>query len=609
MSPEIALIFFIVIGVILLFALEVFPIDKISFCLIAILLLSGLVSPDEAISGFSNRATITVLCLMIIAVALEENGVITWMAEGLKYLRNWPVVLVIPIFMLITGSISAFISSTAVVIVFIKIVTEMSEKYKLSKSKLLLPVSFASILGGSCTLMGTSTNLIVNSIYLNRTDDRISFFEFTWMGIIFLLVSIVVVTLLYQLLPTDKSKKLREQYDLGKYIATLELSHGSKLNGKRIRETFLREEEGVSLLKLTRDGEDRSNLPPHFVLRGGDQLLLSCDLENLLRLKGKEGFILAGEKDPNIQEPSGVQKGEQLPKQVPIQNILVELLMLPGARFLGKNLREVRIIMSNIAIPIAIKRRKRLLRKQKEQLYREAKDPTQIKVGDRILVEIDRAKIPELERFVNIAILQLYENPHKEQRDKRNLSLLILGGVILAAATGLLHIMAATIMGVTALLLFNCISLEEVYKKVNWQIVFLLAGMIPLGIAMHNSGADDWLSDNLLLLLEDQPAAMSIGFLFLVTMVLSGMVSNNATAIIMTPIAISLATGLQLDAKPFVFAVMFASNFSFFTPVGYQTNALVYSMGLYGFRHFLIVGGILSLLLWGLATYFLQGLL
>lgn len=609
MSLEIALIFAIIIGIILLFAFEVFPIDKISFCLIAVLLITGLVSPDEAISGFSNRATITIMCLMIIAVALEANGVISWMANGLKYLKDWPVFFVIPIFMLITGSISAFISSTAVVIVFIKIITEMSEKFNLPKSKLLLPISFASILGGSCTLMGTSTNLIVNSIYLNRTQDRIAFFEFTWMGVIFLLVSIVVISLLYYLLPQDKSRKLREQYDLGKYIATLEITKDSKLIGQPLKETFFKEEKGVSLLKLTRNGQDRNAVSSNFRLEGGDQLLLSCDLENLLRLKGNEGIILAGEKDPNIQEPVTAVEEEKEGKRPPAQNILVELLMLPGARFLGKNLRQVRILMSNIAIPIAIKRRKTLLRPKKERLYRDAMDPTNIKVGDRILVEIDKEKIPELERFVNIAILQQYEDHQRPRRSKRTLSLLILTMVVLLAATGVLTILSSTIMGVAALLLLNCISLEEVYKKVNWQIIFLLAGMIPLGTAMHNTGADDWLSANLLQLLDTWPPSVGLGLVFLVTMLISGMVSNNATAIIMTPIAISLASGLQLDAKPFVFAVMFASNFSFFTPVGYQTNALVYSMGLYNFRHFFILGGIISIILWLLATFFLQGLL
>ena len=180
MTWEIALVFAIIITVIVLFAFEVFPMDKIAFCLIGVLVLTGLVSPEEGISGFSNTAVITILCLMILAAALEQNGVISWMANGLKRFKGLPILFLVPLFMLITGSISAFISSTAVVIVFIKIITELSDKHDIPKSKLLLPISYASILGGSCTLMGTSTNLIVNSIYTVRTGERFSFFEFSY---------------------------------------------------------------------------------------------------------------------------------------------------------------------------------------------------------------------------------------------------------------------------------------------------------------------------------------------------------------------------------------------------------------------------------------------
>ncbi len=193
MTTEIIGVFVIILAVILLFALEVFPMDKISFCIIATLLLTGLVSPEEAVSGFSNKAVITILCLMILAVGLEENGAISWLAKGLKVLKNWPVVLASIIIMVIAGSISAFISSTAVVIVFIKIVAELREKYHLPPGKLLLPISFASILGGSCTLMGTSTNLLVSNIAARYTGERLGFFEFSLMGLTFMGISIGII--------------------------------------------------------------------------------------------------------------------------------------------------------------------------------------------------------------------------------------------------------------------------------------------------------------------------------------------------------------------------------------------------------------------------------
>ncbi|TDQ32752.1 SLC13 family permease [Zeaxanthinibacter enoshimensis] len=609
MSLEIALIFIIILGIIILFAFEVFPVDKISFCLIGTLLLLGLVTPDEAISGFSNRATITILCLMIIAVALEQNGVITWMANGLKRVKNWPIYFIIPLFMLITGSISAFISSTAVVIVFIKIITELSEKYQISESRLLLPISFSSILGGSCTLMGTSTNLIVNSLYITRTEERIGFFEFSWMGIIFLVIAIVVITVLHKVLPASTDKNLEDQYDLDNYILTLEIAPDSALVGQAIRDTPFKDEDHLTLLKLSRKGRDKNILAGNIRLQPGDRIKLSCDLAHLMRLKNSKDFLIAPEEEVVMEGSTTkikqVGKADKDKTSVePGEILLVEIMMLPGARFLEKTLKEVRTILANIATPIAIKRRQRRVFRT-DRLLRYNVNPTYLRVGDRILVEIEKEKINDLEVFDNIAILQQYEPP-LHSGYKRWLSLAILGGVVLLAASGVLHILSSAITGCLALLLTNCITLENVYKKINWSVIILLAGMIPLGVAMHNTGADDWITGKLLGLMHGQDSLVSIGLLFLVTMLISGVVSNNATAIIMTPIAISLASGMDLPIKPYVLAVMFASNFSFFTPVGYQTNALIYSMGHYNFRHFLILGGIISLLLWLVGSFLLN---
>ena len=608
MTFEIALVFLIIATIIVLFAFEIFPMDKIAFCIIGVLILFGLVTPEEGISGFSNTAVITILCLMIIAAALEQNGVISWMANGLKRFKGWPIYFIVPAFMFITGSISAFISSTAVVIVFIKIVTELSDKYDISKCKLLLPISFASILGGSCTLMGTSTNLIVNSIYLERSGERFAFFEFSWLGAIFLTVSILLTTLLAKYLPTDSKNKLRKQYEIDSYITTLELSPDSKLVGKRLKDTYF-EDAGISVLKFSRNGSQDTVPKKETILDEGDRLMVSCNLENLLRLKSAEEIIVSPHG-----EGRGTYSHHELRDEVADKKssgektILVEMMMMPGARFLGKTLSELKHTMLHEAIPIAIKKRKNL-RFLKDRLFIDNLDHTRLKVGDRVLLEIERDRIEDFDLQDNVAILQQYEAPEISRSSKRNLTLMILIGVIVMAASGMLNILPSTILGCVALLLLNCISLENVYKKINWQILFLLAGMIPLGIAMHNTGTDNWLSDRLLDVMQGQKPVYSIGILFLVTMLLSAFVSNNATAIIMAPLAISISAGMELPVKPFVLAVMFAANFSFFTPVGYQTNSLIYSMGIYKFRHFVLVGGTISLVLLILGTLLLGSML
>jgi di/tricarboxylate transporter len=610
MTVEIGLVFFIILALIVFFAFEIVPMDKIAFCLIGVLTLSGLTTPEEAISGFSNQAVITILCLMIIAAALEQNGVISWMASGLKRFRNWNIMLILPVVMFITGSISAFISSTAVVIVFIKIITELHDKFNISKSKLLLPISYACILGGSCTLMGTSTNLLVDSITSNRIGQQFSFFEFSWLGVQFFVVAILIVTLLYRVLPKDSRKKLKEQYNLDSYIMTLEVAPHSSMVGKTIRSSFLHGQKNISLLKLFRSGAEQYPLSGEFRFESGDKLVLSCDLENLLRFKNNREFTIR--PDAKVESISPYEfkdiKNRQEQQEQPIverPKILVELMMLPGARFLGNTLRDLRQSLSGEAIPIAIKKRKNL-RYFRDRLYKNEAELTRLKVGDRVLVEINQAGIRDFDLYDNIAVLQQYEAPELERSSKRNISLIVLAGVVVLASTGLLSILASSITGSVVLLLFNCISLQNAYKKINWTIIFLLAGMIPLGLAMHNTGADDLMASGLLGMMYGKDPLFSLGLLFLTTMLISSVVSNNATAIIMTPVAISLALNMQLPIKPYVLAVMFASNFSFFTPVGYQTNSLIYSIGIYTFRHFLIVGGIISIVLWLMATFLLN---
>ena len=595
------LVFLVLLITIILFALEVFPVDKIAFFIIVSLTLLGLVKPEEAISGFSNRATIAVLALMILAIAMEENGVITWLTSGLGKIKALPLFVIAPIFMIITASISAFISTTAVVIVFIKIINQLSDRFNISKSKLLLPISFAGILGGSCTLMGTSTNLIVNSVAQNLGAPALSFFEFTTIGLIFLAVAIVYLTLTLRWLPWSGKRELGNDYSVADYITNVRIKSGSQLVNKRLEDTFLFNNPEISILKLIRDNRIHNSPGKYITLKENDELLLMCNILNLSKLNDAQNLEL---NQPNywMGAEHHSSEEEKVPKLE--ERVFVELLMLPGAALLGKTLGNLRGYMQQDIVPVAIKKRKTLTN-IKERLVRSSSDKLVLKAGDRLLVDVSRQNIKSLYAIENIVLLQEFDSLKTHSRFGRILSVAVLGLVVVLAATGVLSIMVSALAGVSILLLTNNLNLDNVYKKVNWQIFFLLAGMIPLGIAMHNTGADMWISEKLLGLLVGQSKTIIIGSLFLITMVMSGVVSNNSTAIIMTPIAMALASGLNLDFKPFILAVMFAANFSFFTPVGYQTNTLIYGIGNYKFKHFFIIGGILSLILWILATFLL----
>ncbi len=607
MTTEIILVFSILFVTIILFAFEVFSVDKIAMLIIASLALTGLVKPEEAISGFSNTATITVLSLMIIALALEDNGVIASLARFLKNLHILPLFLLLPIFMFITGSISAFINTTAVVIVFIKIISELSKRFNLPQSKLLLPISFAGILGGSCTLMGTSTNLIVNSVARDLGAERFSFFEFSSFGVIFLIVGIIVITIASRWLPNDSKENLREAYHLENYVTTVTIDKDSKLIDKNIEDTFLFNNPEISILKLTRNKEI-TNAPGRYItLKKNDKLLLMCDLENLTKLNEAEGLNVHKPRGNDKKKKEGEhEESEETKKQDDLW--FVELLILPGSVLIGKTLKQLRRQTFKNALPIAIKKRKNI-RNTKERLVRKNIEQITLKPGDRLLVEIPKDEINQLYDLENIAILMEHKTKPSVNKTKRTLSFIILLLVIGLAASGILSILISTITGVCLLLITRCLDLNDVYHRINWQVIFLLAGMIPLGVAMNNTGADKWISDHLLSILSGQSNVVIIGLIYLITMLMSSMVSNNATAIIMTPIAIAVAVGLNLPFKPFILSVLFGANFSFFTPVGYQTNTLIYGMGFYKFKHFFIIGGILSIILWVLGTFMLSTLL
>ena len=604
MTTEIILVFSILFVTIILFAFEIFTVDKIAMLIIASLALTGLVNPEEAISGFSNTATITVLSLMIIALALEDNGVIASLARLLKNLHILPLFLLLPVLMLITGGISAFINTTAVVIVFIKIISELSKRFNLSQGKLLLPISFAGILGGSCTLMGTSTNLIVNSVAKDLGAERFSFFEFTFFGSIFLVVGIIVITIASKWLPKDSKEDLQDAYDLDNYVTTVVINEDSDLIDKKIEDTFLYTNPEISILKLNR-GKQTTNAPGRYItLKAKDKLVLMCDLENLAKLNEAKDLSVHKTKE-NFQKKEEEVDADSSKKQEDIG--LVELLILPGSILIGKTLKQLRKQTFQNALPIAIKKR-RNIRNTKERLVRKNIEQITLKPGDRLLVEIPKDEINQLNEMENVAILREHETKPSVDKKKRALSFAILLLVIGLAASGVLSILISAITGVGLLLLTRCLDLNDVYHRINWQVIFLLAGMIPLGIAMHNSGADKWISDHLLNILSGQSNIIIIGLIFLITMLMSSVVSNNATAIIMTPIAIAVAVGLDLTMKPFILAVLFGANFSFFTPMGYQTNTLIYGMGFYKFKHFFIIGGVLSLILWILGTFMLSTL-
>ncbi len=601
MSLEIILVFVIIGVTILLFATEFLPIDKIAFLIIVSLVLLGLTTPEEAISGFSSPATITILMLMILSIGLEENGVIDLLTQSIKRLKILPMILMVPAFMLVSASISSFISTTAVVVIFIKIIAQLSEKYNFSAPKLLMPISFAGILGGSCTLMGTSTNLLVNSVAKKLGAEPFSFFEFTLYGVVLLAVGIVFMSFASRWLPNTNTDELAETYLDNSFLFTLTVKEDSKWIGKPISDAKFYKNPDIKIIKLIRDDIVNTTPGPNTTLRANDQLVLLSDVKAYASIS-KQDFRLSSEGEIEITDPIENKENKDSTYDY------IELLILPGSEFIDKSFNEIKSLLYNVAIPLGIQNRLQFKKGLRFNLPKIIKN-TNLQAGDKLLLKANKNEISHLYSLDNTVVLRHHDEDYHINPYKRAISLIALIMVIGLAATNVLTILASTLTGVALLLVTDCINLSKIYKKVNWQIIFLLAGMIPLGIAMHNSGTDMWVSERLLDLLMGQNHIIMLGVLFGITMLMSGFISNNATAVIVTPIAITLAAGLDLPAKPFILAVMFAANFSFFTPMGYQTNTLIYGTGAYRFKHFVIIGGLLSIILLVVGTLLLSTML
>ena len=597
MTIEIIIVFSVLLLSVVLFAFEIFPIDKIAFFIMVSLLTFGLLKPEEAISGFSSPATISILCLMIIAIGLEDNGVISWLSKGLQKLKILPLLLIIPLFMFITGTVSSFISTTAVVIVFIKIITELSRKYKIPKGKLLLPISFAGILGGSCTLMGTSTNLIINSVMKKSGIEGFTFFEFTKYGLLFLVIGIVVVTILSFLLPSGNNENFDVLDKNNRYLTTVQIKVDSDLINKTLEDTYLFKKDKIKILKLIR-GYKTTKMPGKYIkIQANDVFVISGDAKSIFNLKNSDSYLV----NHSLNEDESIEDEINYTK-------IIDLVVLPGSPLINKKFTEIKSYMVNGAKPLGFRNRKKMPNFYERIMQKNIDDIT-INLGDQLLVEIPENRYFEFSSSEYMTVNRDFDFTIAKSKTKRNITFLILLLVIGLASTSILPILSSALVGCALLLAFNCIKLGEIYKKVNWEIIFLLAGMIPIGIAMENSGADKYLTTQLLELCLNKEPYFIIGVLFLTTMIISGFISNNATAIIITPIAIALAQGMDLPVKPFILAVLFAANFSFFTPMGYQTNTIIYGLNIYKFKHFFIVGGILSIILWIIATLVLSNML
>ena len=590
MTLEIAIVLGVITLMFILFVMELFPLDVTALSILAVVLALGYISPEEAISGFANPAVITIALLFVLSHALQKSGILEYMVIRLNKLTERSRFLGLFVFLISVALASAFVNNTAIVAIFIPLTIRLAQKYNLSPSKLLMPLSYIAIIGGTLTLVGTSTNLLVNSIYVNSISSSppLGMFEYTKFGLVMLVIGMAYLLIAVPFLIPSRTvtSSLTKSYHMGGYLTELKVSAESPLVGRTCKERAVNKNYDITVLDILRDGKLISKNIRDTIIYPEDILFVRGSLENFLRMKEVEKVTML--TDEKLTQDELIHD----------DNTLVECLITNQTDLVGKSLMEINFRRRFGSFILAIRREGEILRKKIAHVVLQA--------FDTLLIYGPIEKIKELSDsgdFIVLGEIEATLQKHKYWW----VSVAVIFGAVILAALGIVPILKGALIGAIFLLVIRVITANEAYQSINWQVIVLIAALIPLGIVIQKSGTAFWIGT----VLNDianafnplvRPTIM-LSLVYLVTIILTEMTSNAATAIIMTPIAISAAQQMGLDPRTFVFAVCFAASASFITPIGYQTNLMVYGPGGYKFTDYVRVGLPLAIVLWCMATW------
>jgi di/tricarboxylate transporter len=540
MTWEIGFVFIVILLALVLFVTGRYPVDQVAIAIPVVLLLGGAISPADAVSGFSNPATVTVAAMLVLGLGLEKTGAVAVLARWAFTAPLGVARTRLAILCLLVAGLSPFVNNTMVVVVFLPVFLSLAYQEGVAPSRYLMPLSFAAILGGTVTLIGTSTNLVVFGIAESHGLTGLSMFSIAPLGLACLAVGWLYLFTLGQRLIPDRvgESDLSGKYHVRRFLAELAAKPDSPAIGQSLGDLAWRERYGVSIIGIQRLGRPARTV------------------------KSALDFISENAR-------------------------LMEVMIGPNCPLATQTLADARFQQRYGAAVLAVNRQGTTIREDVEHL--------RLGFGDLLLVHASLPALDALAAEPGFVPLRLVESA-SAHRIHPLTSVSILLAVVAVAATGLLPIMTSALAGVVLMVFTGCVRMDEMHAELDWSVVFLLAGLLPLGIAMEASGAAEWVVLGLMNTLGEATPATVIAGLYGITVLLTAVMSNVATAVVLAPVALATATELQMSPYALLVTIMFGASASFMTPVGYQTNVLIYGPGGYRFGDFLKVGIPLTLL-------------
>jgi di/tricarboxylate transporter len=590
-------VFAIILVALLFFVAEPVPIDITAIgVMVALIVLEPWtqVTPAQGVSGFASSATLTVLAMFVLSEGIRQTGVINIIGEEIADRFGHSPFGQLAAVLGLAGGSAGFINNTPVVAVMIPMVSELSNRTGISPSKLLIPVSFASMMGGMLTLIGTSTNILASDVYDRiggTATEPFSMFEFTALGVL-VLVSGTAYLLAFgpRLLPerVKAETELTDEFEMTEYLTEVVVREESPMVGRYVDDALVDIEVDADIVQLIRDKQIFNEPLARKEIRPGDILVLRVDRESLVGLMDTEFLAFApdAEVTDDLLEADDTLV-EELEQTVDEQR-LVEVVLTPDTNLIGETLETLNFRQRYDATVLAIRRGGGIIHQRM--------DKRRLRAGDTLLIQATEDTVRRFQTDRNFVVAQELTRPDF-RTERIPVAMGVVAAVVATAALGALPIMVSALAGIVAMVATGCVKPNEVYDAVDWNVIFLLAGLIPLGIAMEQTGAATWLAD----LVVSSGAGLGIvallGVFYVFTALITNVISNNASVVLMIPVAYDTAIQLGADPFAFVLAVTFAASTAMLTPIGYQTNLMVYGPGGYKFTDFARLGAPLQLLL------------